>query len=114
MDNDPIVIVKKIAQIIQDKKGINILVLDVREICSLTDFFIIAEGLADRHVEAIATNIIDEMKTYNLIPFHIEGKNEGAWLVIDYLNIIIHLFKPGLRDLYRLEELWKAGKLIAL
>lgn len=114
MDEYPIVLVKKIAKIIDDKKGLNIMALDVRQVCSFTDFFIIAEGLADRHVEAISDAIINEMKTENLPLLHIEGKNEGEWIVIDYLNIIIHLFKPGLRDIYRLEEVWKAGKLVSI
>jgi ribosome-associated protein len=114
MDEYPSLIVKKIAQIIHDKKGINILLLDVKDICTLTDFFIIAEGLANRHVEAIADTIIDEMKLLGINPLNIEGKAEGDWVVLDFSNFIIHLFKPGLRELYCLEEVWQKGKIIPL
>jgi ribosome-associated protein len=114
MDQDPTLIAKKIAQIIHDKKGVNILLLEVKDICTLTDFFIIAEGLANRHVEAIADTLIDEMKLLGISPLHIEGKAEGDWVVLDFSTIIIHLFKPGLRELYSLEEVWQKGTLVAL
>jgi ribosome-associated protein len=103
-----------ISQIIYDKKGFNILALDVKGISSITDYIIIAEGNVERHIKAIATEVIEQLKKEKEKPLHVEGLQESDWVVIDYLNIIVHLFKPGLREKYSLEKLWKNGKLIDL
>lgn len=105
-------ILNEIAQAIYDKKGFNILVLDVHEICSITDFFVIAEGSADRHVQAIAKMLIEflEKKGY---PLHREeGVKTGDWVVLDFHNFIIHLFMPELRERYSLEQVWQKGQIV--
>lgn len=102
----------RIAQIIYDKKGFNILVLDVHEICTMTDYFIIAEGTVDRHVKAISQAIIDDFAGQGLQPLHIEGQQEGDWVVLDYGDFVIHLFIPDLREKYDLEELWQEGEIV--
>jgi ribosome-associated protein len=102
----------RIAQVIYDKKGFNILVLDVREICTMTDFFIIAEGTVDRHVKALSQAIIDEFAIEKKDPLHIEGQQEGDWVVLDYGDFVIHLFIPELREKYALEELWEKGEIV--
>jgi ribosome-associated protein len=98
-------ILNRIAQVIFDKKGMNILALDVRGVSSLTDFVIIAEGNVDRHVSAIADAVIVALKEEGYQPIHTEGLQSGDWVVIDFLDIMVHLFMPGLRDKYRLEDL---------
>lgn len=102
----------KIAQIIFDKKGSNILALDLRKVSSFADFVIIAEGNVDKHVSAIASAVVEELKKIGFKPSYIEGLQQGDWAVIDYLDIMVHLFEPGLRDKYRLEDLWKEGSII--
>ena len=104
----------KIAQIIFDKKGSNILALDIRGVSSLTDFVIIAEGNVDKHVSAIAATIIEELKKMDIKPAYVEGLQNGDWAVIDYLDAMVHIFEPGLRERYRLEELWEKGSIIDL
>ncbi len=101
-----------IAQVIYDKKGFNILVLDVVGICSMTDYFVIAEGSVDRHVKAISQAIEEQGGQRGKYPFHMEGQKEGDWIVLDYGDVVIHLFTPELRDKYRLEELWHEGKIV--
>lgn len=105
-------ILNRIAQVIFDKKGMNILGLDVRGISSLTDYVIIAEGNVDRHVIAIADAVMDALKQEGRSPIHFEGTQLGDWVVIDFLDVMIHLFMPGFREKYRLEELWKEGQII--
>lgn len=100
-----------IAQAIYDKKGFNILALDVKGISSLTDYLIIAEGSVDKHLQAIANNVIHEMDEN---PVHVEGKIDGTWVVIDYVDIVIHLFTPSMRERYKLERLWEEGKIVDL
>ena len=102
----------RIAQVIYDKKGFNILVIDVRDICTLTDFFIIAEGTVDRHVKALSHAIIDEFANKGQEPLHIEGQREGDWIVLDYGEFIVHLFTPELREKYMLEKLWVKGQIV--
>jgi len=103
----------RIAQAIYDKKGFNILVLDVHNVCTMTDFFIIAEGTVDRHVKALSQTIIDELSLHGgRSPLHVEGQQEGDWIVLDYADFVIHLFIPELREKYALEELWREGKIV--
>lgn len=101
-----------VAQTIFDKKGFNIIVLDVRNVCNMTDYFIIAEGNVDRHVRAIAKEIIDVLRPLGLHHFHVDGEREGDWIVLDYSDVVIHLFTPELREKYSLENLWKEGKIV--
>lgn len=114
MKKDSIQLLHYLAQKLFDKKGHNIIALDVRGISTLTDFFLIAEGGVDRHVIAMAKMIIEVMHEEGHEPIYVEGLKEGDWVVIDYLEIVIHLFVPQMRDRYRLEELWQAGKIIDL
>jgi ribosome-associated protein len=103
-----------IAQAIYDKKGINILALDVRGISTLVDYVIIAEGNVDKHVVAIAQAVEDALEELGMRPYSSEGMKSGDWIVLDYFDIMVHLFMPGLRDKYQLEELWRGGKIIDL
>lgn len=111
---DPIFYLNAIAQTIFDKKGSNILALDVREISSLTDYVIIAEGNVDKHVIAIAQAIIERLQQLGYPPIYVEGIKTGDWVVIDYMHIMVHLFMPGLRDKYQLEQLWREGEIVDL
>lgn len=111
---DPYKLINLIAQAIYDKKGFNILALDVKGISSITDYIIIAEGCVERHLKAICDEIVDQLKKENERPIHIEGIEDSDWIVLDYLNIIVHLFKPGLREKYELEKLWEDSKIIDL
>ncbi|NGX45446.1 MAG: Ribosomal silencing factor RsfS [Chlamydiae bacterium] len=103
-----------VAQTIFDKKGFNILALDVRGVTSLTDYILIAEGSVDRHVVAIAKEIIAVLKEKGEKPLSSEGLQTGDWIVLDYLNFMIHLFMPGIRDKYCLEELFREGEVVEL
>lgn len=102
------------AQAIFDKKGFNILALDVHGVSSLTDYVLIAEGNVDRHVIAIAHEVIEALEKQGEKPIHVEGIEAGDWVVIDYLDYMIHLFMPGLREKYRLEEIFRDGKILDL
>ncbi len=100
-----------IAQIIHDKSGFNILALDLKDVSSVTDCVIIAEANVNRHAKAIVDEIKEKFKEK---PYRIEGLEEGEWIVIDYLDIVVHIFLPDLRQRYQLETLWKGSKIIDL
>jgi len=103
-----------IAQTIFDKKGFNILALDVRGISTLTDYIIIAEGNVSRHVQALANIIVENLKKVNVRPYKVEGKEGGDWLVIDFVEVIVHLFMPSIRQKYQLEKLYQKAKIVDL
>lgn len=103
-----------IAQTIYDKKGINILSLDVRGISSMADYVVIAEGNIDRHVKAISHSIHDALNELGESPLYVEGEQIGDWIVMDYGEIVVHLFVPELREKYALEQLWRKASIIDL
>ncbi|MEM1283073.1 MAG: ribosome silencing factor [Chlamydiota bacterium] len=103
-----------IAQTIFDKNGANIFALDMRGVTDLADFIIIAEGNVDRHVKAIAKNVIEAAERLGEKPFIVEGEKNGDWIVIDFIGVIVHLFIPEVRQRYALERLWCDGKIVDL
>lgn len=114
MKNDPTMVLNLIAQTIYDKKGMNTLALDIREVSTITDFAVITEGNVDRHVVAIAKAILEALEQIGEKPLHVEGLQTGDWVVLDFLNFMVHIFMPGLRDKYQLEQLWKEGEILDL
>ncbi|MBI3211559.1 MAG: ribosome silencing factor [Simkania negevensis] len=114
MARDPSEFIHHIAQVIFDKKGSNILAMDVRKISSMTDYVIIANGNINRHVIALAKVIQDECSKEGLPAAYFEGMQHGDWIVLDYFYIMIHLFVPDMRQKYQLERLWSHGKIIDL
>ena len=107
--------VKAAAKALYNKKGIRILALDLRDISSICDFMIIAEGGADRHVVALAHEVMKDLKgNFKLSPLHEEGLSEGEWVALDYVDFMVHILTPSLRDYYRIEGIWPKAKLIEL
>lgn len=104
---------KTIIKAIQDKKGEEIVSLDLRKIPeAVADFFIVCEANNQPQVRAIADNIIDEVKSKcDDSPFHHEGKQTLQWVLIDYVNIVIHIMLPDSRKFYKLEEMWSDAAL---
>jgi ribosome-associated protein len=103
-----------IAQALYDKKGSNILALDVRQISDLTDYCVIVEGNVDRHVAALTNHVTASTKEINQSPFFIEGLDVGEWVVIDFGDVIVHIMISEMRQKYALEDLWKAAKIVDL
>jgi ribosome-associated protein len=101
----------RIAQIIYDKKGFNILALHLKESSSITSYLLIAEGNVDRHVISIARAIMEEFEG---VPVNIEGLANGDWVVLDFLGVVVHLFQPGMREKYSLEKLWRDSQIVNL
>ena len=85
-------------------------VLDVRGVCSFTDFFIICNGTSTRHTQAICDAIVEQLKNSGVSPAHIEGYARAEWILVDYLNFVVHIFSGSARQFYDLERLWKTAK----
>lgn len=101
-----------IAQAIYDKKGSNILVLDVRGISSLTDYVVIAEGNIDRHVKALSIAVKKSLHDLGSKSLFVEGERTGDWVVIDCGEVIVHLLVPDFRERYALESLFPPAKIV--
>ncbi len=90
-----------------DRKALDIVQLDLREIIGYTDYFVIVTGRTERQTKAIHDAIHDGMKAqYGRLPRRVEGVAGARWILMDYLDVIVHVFTPETRDYYRLEQLW--------
>lgn len=94
------------------KKALGLVVLDVRELSSIADVFIICSGRSNRQVTAIAEFIQMDLKKHGIRPLSVEGKKEGHWVLLDYGHVIIHVFYESMRNFYDLEGLWIDAKRI--
>jgi len=98
---------QRIAEIASSKVAQDIRVFDLREIVSYTDFFVICSGGTERQTKAIHDGIHQELKDeHGLLPRRVEGLTESRWILMDYLDVVIHIFTPDARSYYRLEQLW--------
>ncbi len=98
--------VRRAAELALERKAQGVVVLDLRGISSATDFFVIASGTSDVQVKAIAEHVVVELKKDEVRPSHVEGMNGGRWVLLDYIDFVIHVFHPQARDFYQLENLW--------
>ncbi|WP_428657379.1 ribosome silencing factor [Runella sp.] len=98
----------------QEKKAVDIVVMDLREIKnSITDFFVICTGNSDTQIDAIADSVEDEVqKITNSLPWQREGREAKEWILIDYVDVVVHVFKKERREFYGLEQLWGDAKVI--
>jgi ribosome-associated protein len=97
-----------------DKKAENPVILDVRKLCSFADFFVIISGRSTRHVQGLAETIDSELRSKMLSPSTAEGLNEGTWVLLDYNDVVVHIFYSETRKFYDLEGLWHDAPRISL
>ena len=106
----PEAVARRIAGVALDKKARDVVVLDMREVVSYTDFLVIATGNTERQTKAIEDAVYQDMKHGEdgpqRVPERVEGATEARWILMDYLDVVVHVFTPGARDYYRLETLW--------
>lgn len=96
----------------QDRKALELALLDLKGVSSFTDFFLICTGTSTRHVQAISDAIVEHLKKSGLSPTHIEGYAEAQWILLDYLDFVVHIFSEQSRRFYDLERLWKKAERI--
>ena len=90
-----------VAATLADRKAVDPVVLDLRGLSEATDYFVIASGTSDAHVRGMAEHLAER-----LAPHHVEGLAQGRWVLLDYVEVVVHLFHPELREFYQLERLW--------
>lgn len=89
-----------------DLKATNVTVLDVRNISNVTDFMVIASGTSDRHVKSLADKVVEKAKEAGERPLGIEGGKASDWILVDLIDVVVHVMRPEARDFYNLEKLW--------
>ncbi|MFQ5511773.1 MAG: ribosome silencing factor [Candidatus Krumholzibacteriia bacterium] len=106
MARRPRTIAKKIIQLALGKKAEDVMLFDLRKITAMTDFFVICTGTSDVQVRAIAGAVIDGCKKEKVSVYSVEGLDAATWVLIDLVDVVVHVFKPDVRKYYQLERLW--------
>jgi ribosome-associated protein len=94
---------------LDDMKGVNVRVIDVRGLTSITDRMVIVSGTSTRHVKALADNVVLHAKQHGFKPLGVEGENSAEWVLVDLADVVVHIMMPDIRDFYALEKLWSVG-----
>ena len=97
---------RRLAAIADDKKGTDLVALDVRSLVSYTDYLVICTARNERQAKAIHDDVYHQLKRDGWLPARIEGEREAEWVLMDYLDAVLHIFTPELRERYRLDVLW--------
>ena len=103
---DPPAAVVRAAELALERKAQDVLILDLQGISSATDFFVIATGTSDIQVKAVSDHVIEESKKEGQRPDHVEGLRTGRWVLMDFIDFVVHVFHPDAREFYQLETLW--------
>jgi len=111
MKDNELALLELIAQTLYNKKGFNILVLDVHKFSTLTRYYVIAEGNVERHVKSLAKELIDTLADNGVKLFQVDAASPD-WIVLDFAEVIVHIMVPETREHYSLEELWRQADLV--
>jgi ribosome-associated protein len=109
---EPAQLAKAAVDIAFDKKASDVLLLDIRDISSIADYFVICTGNNARQIQSIADSLSDDLKKQGAQLLYREGDAETGWILLDYGDIIVHVFAPKEREYYRLERLWSEAKTV--
>ncbi len=97
---------------IDDRKGRAVQVLDLHGVTDATDYFVIASGTSDAHVRGLADAVVERLGTRGQDAYHVEGLQGGRWVLLDYVDFVVHLFHPEARGFYQLERLWGDARVV--
>ena len=111
-DRAPLDLARRIVELAEDKKAADIVLLDLGELTTLADAFVICSGGSERQIAAIADGILEALRDEGVKPFGREGTPESHWVLVDFGSVIVHIFTPPERDYYELEKHWSGAKTI--
>lgn len=107
MEND---LLQKIEKILESKKGIDIKHMEIKDVTTIADYFVIASGTSSTHIKSLADNVEYELKKDGIYPNKIEGYETGTWILMDYGDVVLHIFTEQERENYKIEDLWNEMK----
>ena len=90
----------------EERKAVDGVLIELHQVSDATDYFLIVSGTSDTHVRAIAEHVIATLQAAGVRPYQVEGLNQGRWVLVDYVDFVVHVFHPSLRTFYQLEGLW--------
>ena len=96
----------RIGRLAKEKKAVDVLVLDLRRLSAACDYFVLASGMSEPQVRAITDHIDDTLSAEGIRPWHVEGRSNRKWVLLDYVEVVVHVFHQETREYYRLENLW--------
>jgi len=99
-------VARRAVEAANDKKAVDIVLLDAREVCSFADYFVICSGDTGKQIEAIRDEVGHVLKKEGILPHHYEGTVDSGWLLLDFSDVIVHIFAPDEREQYQLDKLW--------
>ena len=112
--SDVTALAQRAASLCVDFKANDVTLLDLRTVSDMTDYYLIASGTSDTHVRSMAEHVIEELRKDGTRVEHVEGLTQGRWVLLDYVDFVVHLFHPTLRQFYQLERLWSDAEVIAV
>jgi len=106
---------QRAAQILIDHKANDVVLLSLAGVSDMTDYFLIASGTSDTHVRSLGNSVLEEMKRdVDQMAHHVEGLSQGRWVLLDYVDVVVHIFHPTLRNFYQIERLWADAEPVPL
>jgi ribosome-associated protein len=106
---------QRAAAILLDRKGNDVVLLSLKGVSDMTDYFLIASGTSDTHVRALGNSVLEDLKKETgQMAHHVEGLQQGRWVLLDYVDFVVHVFHPTLRNFYQIERLWADADVIPI
>jgi len=105
---------QRAAALCLDAKANDVVLLDVKEVSDVTDCFIIASGTSDTHVRGVADHVVQQLGAEGFRVHHVEGLPQGRWVLLDFVDVVVHVFHPRLREFYQLERLWGDAEVVPI
>ncbi|GAC1649219.1 MAG: hypothetical protein NVS4B3_05960 [Gemmatimonadaceae bacterium] len=107
-------VAQRVAALCVDIRALDVVIMDLRGVTDMADFFVVASGTSDTHVRSISERVLAGMKTEGQRAYHVEGLPQGRWVLLDYVDVVLHVFHPSLRSYYQLERLWSDAAIVPL
>jgi ribosome-associated protein len=105
---------RRAAELCAEYRANDVVMLNLRGVTDMTDFFIVASGTSDTHVRSVGEHVVEEMRKSGARAHHVEGLTQGRWVLLDFVDFVVHLFHPTLREFYQLERLWSDAEVIPI